>query len=905
MKSLSAQMLRALLDEGQFSEVVRLTRKELDRKVPRLNRATLLEAAGIAFAMGSPRSPGDAVLYLEAGMCEPTDGREQAEAVLGNLPRTLAQALLLWRDEGQGLLQPESATSDTLVWRLFEAGGQLLSVRAIADADILLTRAINVAKEIGQMGSLSFRARIEALRVLQEYQFGLKGLSDLIPILEEIAQEQAHEDFRHEHPRPQLEEYLSLVSHFAKGAIQGMRPELARQILIIAKPMFALAARRDNDVERYGSFIAWLGGIAVNAGAFAHAHLLAVDLRHLCDHWFLDRKWLSAALLVEGRAWVSLGEYAIGIERLRRGIDSAVADDYLDLLSGVIIDSVRDLYEAYLVTRDLDGAGYCYAILAEIDNNARGTSLQEIEACSMEVEHPERAIEMYESLLTSAESKGELASSTLIRVSIKLLRLLISRGEVDRAYRHLEVYSLLEELYEWDHPLLSELEELGAVIENFRSRPDWSLKFLARATARDSRTLAQQIAVGSSAQRTRRLAVLRRRAEYFVSVVVEHFAQDQQYVGGAFAIEAREKGLNTWIEWQVRSDVAKSAVSNKKVAEDQHRRSNVRSRLAVAALQLARGEGDRDVVRRLLDESEALDYETSIHVGGIRLEGLVKYPDPVSIAMTLPKDAVFIDYFAFTPLEVPGKLPSSRRYCAFIVQAGQVYQWKVVDIGPADDIDALMEEFRVATLDNVATTRHLATCSGDDRFAFSHPHGDARAIGHQLRAKVFDPVVPILANRTRLVVCPDGPLATLPFDCLPQNEGGELIETYFFSYALSTRSIIWFNADVIHAADDAAGFEPLVIGAPDYDGDTTLEAPYMEPPGTGGLRFMPLSGTRREAEDVAHLLGVTQFSMVWRLRTRSRQYGLHWLCISQLMASYSMTTARATYCPTLHCCTQG
>ena len=96
---------------------------------------------------------------------------------------------------------------------------------------------------------------------------------------------------------------------------------------------------------------------------------------------------------------------------------------------------------------------------------------------------------------------------------------------------------------------------------------------------------------------------------------------------------------------------------------------------------------------------------------------------------------------------------------------------------------------------------------------------DAMAAGRRLRQLIFDPLLPAVEARTRLVVSPDAALFSVPLECLPTDDGGHLIERYCISYAPSTPSVMYMRSDVIHdrSTESAATCSaPLVVGAPDY-----------------------------------------------------------------------------------------
>ncbi len=131
-----------------------------------------------------------------------------------------------------------------------------------------------------------------------------------------------------------------------------------------------------------------------------------------------------------------------------------------------------------------------------------------------------------------------------------------------------------------------------------------------------------------------------------------------------------------------------------------------------------------------------------------------------------------------------------------------------------------------------------------------------------LRGLVWNFLAPSLEGATRLFVCPDAELATLPFETLPgDKKDSYLIERYSFVYVQSAQQLVQGN-------DDSAGKGILLAGGIDYDqaGKDEEELPptalaaEAPPPETtpDELRslqrpFRRLPSTLEEVEDLANL----------------------------------------------------
>ncbi len=141
-------------------------------------------------------------------------------------------------------------------------------------------------------------------------------------------------------------------------------------------------------------------------------------------------------------------------------------------------------------------------------------------------------------------------------------------------------------------------------------------------------------------------------------------------------------------------------------------------------------------------------------------------------------------------------------------------------------------------------------------------HAGGVCAGKALRAALFDPLLPVLGGRTRLLLSPDGPLTQLPFAVLPTDDGRLLGDCFPISYVGAGRDVLRFAAPV--SGPPAA---PLVLCDPDFDLGSEGGVPVHRADGPRGRasrdlprgewQFGRLEGTRAEGRAVADLLGVS------------------------------------------------
>jgi len=164
-------------------------------------------------------------------------------------------------------------------------------------------------------------------------------------------------------------------------------------------------------------------------------------------------------------------------------------------------------------------------------------------------------------------------------------------------------------------------------------------------------------------------------------------------------------------------------------------------------------------------------------------------------------------------------------YFAFVIPSVNIEQLRLVDVGPAEELDQLISEF-------------LAFLGQDDA-----PHGSESR--DAIRERLVRPLFSLLPPSGHVLIAPDGYLTQLPFEVLPSLHLPFSIDSYSFSYVTTMRDVL--RSSVTGAASKAAD---VVIADPAFgesgDGSGIEDA----------LEFEPLPGTRVEAKAIGDLLGV-------------------------------------------------
>ena len=259
------------------------------------------------------------------------------------------------------------------------------------------------------------------------------------------------------------------------------------------------------------------------------------------------------------------------------------------------------------------------------------------------------------------------------------------------------------------------------------------------------------------------------------------------------------------------------------------------STLAYGGLGNLSPEAYRDRLDTLTREQERLEGELSARsaafrqaVAPVTLEG---------VRQRLPADAALVEWFCYQPFDPKAKDPKTRwgapRYVAYVLR--REGEPAAIDLGAAQDIEALVGEFGAAVSDRTLTASY-----------------DEAA--RRLYGKLIEPLQSSLSGIHRLLLSPDGALNTIPFAALIDGNGAYLTQRFELTYLTSGRDLLAM------ASPEPARGGLVVMANPDY-GQSTSSPPsnfksHRRSPDLdrSGWEFEPLTGTAEEAEALRRLL---------------------------------------------------
>ena len=256
-------------------------------------------------------------------------------------------------------------------------------------------------------------------------------------------------------------------------------------------------------------------------------------------------------------------------------------------------------------------------------------------------------------------------------------------------------------------------------------------------------------------------------------------------------------------------------------------------------------------------ERDRRESELARQIPELDFERRLRSVECQAVARTLPPGACLVELIRYYDFDFDTGDVTHARYAAFVLAAHPRDTVQLIDLGPTEPIERLIGVWRRAVTGHAERRRSDNGAAGDAatndvreivRLATrdldpppAHSPGMAREEGDQLRALLFDPLLPALDGCRRLLVAPDGDLALIPFEALPLGDSRYLIDEYTISYLGAGRDLLRLASPSARAPQG-----PLVVFDPDYDlGAETV------PAFTRNMPFRRLEGGFDEGRTVA------------------------------------------------------
>jgi CHAT domain-containing protein/Tfp pilus assembly protein PilF len=388
-----------------------------------------------------------------------------------------------------------------------------------------------------------------------------------------------------------------------------------------------------------------------------------------------------------------------------------------------------------------------------------------------------------------------------------------------------------------EHPDMGRSLTSQAIYFDLVGRLDDAVRVQADATENGERNLRLVLATGAAAQKLRYMETFVEGTDITLSLYQRSGRASEVAQRLALTTVLRRKGRVLDAVSQSLGVVRQQLSPEGRAELDEL--ANLRSGLARLVLQgpgsLPRDEFDRKVQQL---EEDATRLESAISARSSAFAASVRPVSIDAVQSRLDERAALVEYVQYRPFDPLAVKRDERfkapRYLAFVVHKhGPLFS---ADLGPAGEIDALVETFRREVRNQRST--------------------DAAAAARALEQRIFEPLEAGVGAATTLVVSPDAALNLVPFAALVDGDDRPLVDRYLVSYVTSGR-------DVLGGSTPAESRTPAVVVAnPEFGPVTGAAEGAAAPAGAGAsraadlrrARFLPLPGTAGEADAIARVL---------------------------------------------------
>ncbi len=567
----------------------------------------------------------------------------------------------------------------------------------------------------------------------------------------------------------------------------------------------------------YGESLNNLAELYTEMGKYAEASSLYEEALQIRKGLGDSHPDYAASLLSMGRLQHLTGNYADAESLYRQTLDiqsKVLSPDHLDTAR-----SLSSLAELYLDTSKVAAAQELYENALDIRRKVLGP------------DNPEVAVSLCDLARVYRRIGDYAAAEPLYRQAYRIQR--ISLGE--------------------EHPAFVQTLNNLAVVLAATGREKDAMEFVQLAVGIENSMMELVFSIGSERQRKMYITAIEDNFHMSVSLVLKHFKGSEAAVREIFDLALRRKA--TMVEaLPARREMA-LIDRYPELAPNLKELSSLRTQIAQRILQTPAGLiAQQRTLNNWNLQKERLEAQLANEIPEIKLARQLQTVDHRSVAHALPEKSVLVEFvrlnvYDFVSHHAEGASRwNSARYLAFILPAREPEKVQLVDLGEAETIDKLVNAFRDSISD---TPRVLASPAGLMPVSESDPSSTSEHAVN-LRAAVFDPLVPLLDDQTYVVIAAEGNLVNLPFCALPLDEG-YLIDKYHFSYLHTGRDALRFAI-----LPTSAPTETLVIADPDYElASATRKQGRRSGYEIEGLSsFTRLPGTRVEGELVSSILQV-------------------------------------------------
>ncbi|WP_299485224.1 tetratricopeptide repeat protein [Acaryochloris sp. IP29b_bin.137] len=363
-----------------------------------------------------------------------------------------------------------------------------------------------------------------------------------------------------------------------------------------------------------------------------------------------------------------------------------------------------------------------------------------------------------------------------------------------------ESLSIRRKLLPPSHPHIAQSLNNLAILYWSRQSISPALLTLQQGLEVEENNLAKNLDFGNEQQKRRYLSLFSGSVDWSISLHQQLAPDDLQAQQLALTTILRRKGRLLDVQGQSRRRLRQNLTPALQTKLDQL--NQLQASLSGLTNQGLRtnnpADQDKYVQDRqnLIQQIDQLENDLSRASAELRREF-----NPVTIPQVqaqLPAQSVLLEFMVYTPFDpkAPRKEQwGAARYIVYVLTPqGQIH---AQDLGPAADLDPIIESFRKDVADVSLSPAEVQTSA------------------QKLYSQLLKPIQPYLQSAEHLLIAPDGPLNLIPFEALVDSQNQYLVQTHQLTYFSSGRDLLRLSDPIPETQ------EVLVMANPDYNHRST------------------------------------------------------------------------------------
>ncbi|NJM69257.1 MAG: tetratricopeptide repeat protein [Scytonema sp. RU_4_4] len=411
-----------------------------------------------------------------------------------------------------------------------------------------------------------------------------------------------------------------------------------------------------------------------------------------------------------------------------------------------------------------------------------------------------------------------------VALSLNNLGLLLqAQGKLAEARHYLgDALAMYKKLFDGDHPDVNIiLNNLGVLLVISGRYPE-ALKTFQEAVAVENKITRRVFALSSEADRLQYLQQIRTTTEALLSLVVTYFNDNLEIVQAVFDVVLQRKGLSAAAVTAFNAAIYEERYQH--LTEKLQQWRSLCEQITHWTFNQSTAK-DRERLQQLQQQTDRLERELASQVPEIQLQD--QTIDRQILAQRLPVGSVLLEFVRFNLYDFDNNQWGSSRYLVFILPARQPEQVTMKVLGEADEIEELIQRYRLSAITYVNTAEgKLVRFDGNGTLEFDFDaileNSSSTTISQyryypnaaiQLRQAIFDPICQYLANSQQLLISPDAGLSLVSFQFLPLDKSAEelLVDRYSISYISAGRDLLRSTV-----ATNRPPFPPTIIADPKF-----------------------------------------------------------------------------------------